>query len=95
MASSNSRNTTRGEGWVGGPPAWWTDGAWCEQLDDDSPAGRGALRHHYHCEGCGACLPESAEFAGRDYGVRADTRYCSGACRQRAYRQRKSDDIRA
>ena len=35
----DSRNTPRrGYGWVGGSPAWWTDGAWCERITPDSPS---------------------------------------------------------
>ena len=55
----STRNAPRGYGWVGGPPAWWSDGAWCEQ---DDP------RRRYHCERCGACLPPEAGLAGRAQG---------------------------
>ena len=35
----------------------------------------------------------ACEVCGRRFtGVRADARYCSNACRQTAYRQRKGND---
>jgi hypothetical protein len=37
-------------------------------------------RHHNACEACGECM----------FDQRADARYCSGACRQRAYRERRA-----
>ena len=40
---------------------------------------------HNACQGCGACLSRWAPVAGF---VRSDKRYCSNACRQRAYRRR-------
>jgi hypothetical protein len=70
----------RGQGLAGG--AWLDKHGWCERAD---ALGYSGLLGHWHCEGCGLCLG----VYGR--GQRADARYCSNACRQRAYRQRKAD----
>jgi hypothetical protein len=53
-----------------------------------------AFGEHWHCEECEACLPpyESYDCLREPYsprGPRSDKRYCSNACRQRAYRRRK------
>ena len=52
-------------------------GAWGGSCDS---APDGNIMGHYHCEQCRVCLLE---------GQRFDARYCSSACRQRAYRQRQ------
>jgi hypothetical protein len=51
---------------------------------------------HFACEGCGACLPEwippgIPKWTATGRGNRIDRRYCSPACRQRAYRKRKAE----
>lgn len=44
---------------------------------------------HQACEACGQCLPEwRSRKQYSDRGRRGDRRYCSNACRQRAYRLR-------
>ena len=89
----DSRNTPRGYGWVGGSPAWWTDGAWCERITPDSPSEIfKAVGHHYHCERV-RYVP-----AARGRAVRArrwrQGRHAlrSNACRQAAYRDRKCEE---
>lgn len=47
--------------------------------------------NHNACRGCGKCLPDSFPgFHRWRGGCRSDKRYCSNACRQRAYRRRES-----
>jgi hypothetical protein len=40
-----------------------------------------------HCAGCGQPVNQAVSRNGRERGLRLDVRYCSNACRQRAYRQ--------
>lgn len=42
------------------------------------------------CAACGERIPLDA-YRRRQRGARSDRRYCSNACRQRAYRQRKEN----
>jgi hypothetical protein len=53
--------------------------------NDDPQVGSSGTRHHLPAVTaiCAVC--------GRDtHWMRTDARYCSGACRQRAYRQRRA-----
>ena len=80
----SGRASCNGEGWVDPNGSWASPGAWCNN----------PLRYyHYHCEGCGRCLPEVTAFARgvTPDSVREDTRHCSNACRQRAYRERRRE----
>jgi predicted nucleic acid-binding Zn ribbon protein len=65
-----------------GLPADFTIGA--RNRARSSRSGRRYMDRHYdagcYCATCGARMPEQA---------RADARYCSPACRQRAYRERQ------
>jgi hypothetical protein len=46
---------------------------------------------HNSCLTCGKCLSRWIPFGSRFYGgARLDKRYCSDACRQRAYRKRRA-----
>lgn len=46
---------------------------------------------HNSCLTCGKCLPRWIPIGSRYFGgVRLDARYCSNACRQKAYRQRRT-----
>jgi hypothetical protein len=54
-------------------------------------------RDHNACEGCGECLgaydtgvPNPSGYLRTWKNYRRDKRYCSGACRQRAYRRRRN-----
>ena len=50
-------------------------------------------RNHNACVGCGACLPDWSPLPPLfpdEPRRRLDARYCSNACRQRAYRKRKA-----
>lgn len=52
-------------------------------------------RRHSACTTCGSCLPEWAPIRKWPDGrpcPRWDKRYCSPACRQKAYRRRKRAD---
>jgi hypothetical protein len=67
--------------WVG---VYWTHCTTCHSRDHDA------------CEACGACLDDYDTGVDTPTGYlrtyknyRRDTRYCSNACRQRAYRQRQ------
>src|ERR1035437_10052871 len=42
------------------------------------------------CAGCGQPVTQSVSRNGRERGLRLDIRYCSNACRQRAYRHRSA-----
>lgn len=62
----------------------------CDHCGEEGPAGDGwwGYRRCVYCTypvrfACYACLR-------RYYPRRSDNRYCSNACRQRAYRQRKA-----
>jgi ferredoxin len=62
------------------------------------PAPRCARCHglfHKACAECGACMDAAGYPWERDYGslndTRADRAYCSNACRQRAYRRRRTE----
>lgn len=53
---------------------------------------------HYACDQCGGCLPDLGDGLRASYnGVKgqayANRRYCSNACRQRAYRARRDDRL--
>jgi hypothetical protein len=69
---------------------------------DGQPAGKVKLfmphcctcrnRDHNSCVGCGACLPSWRRWKGGQRSQRLDARYCSNACRQRAYRRRQAEE---
>jgi hypothetical protein len=69
-----------------------------EPADDAKPLGFHCLtchgRWHNACLVCGACLPDWKPTGIPDWPWeerrRSDARYCSNACRQRAYRKRKA-----
>lgn len=74
----------------------------CKDPEATHPAGRlqpaeihcctcGTSWDHNSCHACGACLPSYQAHDKRLSGARrTDTLYCTNACRQRAYRQRRA-----
>lgn len=48
---------------------------------------------HNACRQCGRCLPEWAPRREWSDAGRIDRRYCSSACRQKAYRQRLAHGV--
>lgn len=77
-------------------PMWQAVDGDGQAVGDAKPLGMHCLTchsdRHNACVDCGACLPDWAPSFGKlpwERYQRRDARYCSNACRQRAYRKRK------